>query len=139
MSSAEHALYRLEHPGGLERFHHEILGTRLDRLDHEGLLTHRAAHQNLRIGILLADLAYRFNAAHIRHHDVHRDEVRLEFAIAVHRLTPGLRLTHYLESRLGKDVRDHGAHEDGIIADQHRMAHAILRLRAAFGLLKRLS
>src|SRR6185369_1658371 len=67
-----------------------------------------------------------------------RDEVRLEFAIAVHRLTPGLRLTHYLESRLGKDVRDHGAHEDGIIADQHRMAHAILRLRAAFGLLKRL-
>src|SRR4030095_8311975 len=131
MNSAEHALYCLEHPGGLERFHHEILGARLDRLDHQGLLSHRATHEDLGGGILRADLAYRLNAAHIRHHDVHGDEVRLEFAIAVHRLAPGLRLTHYFESRLGKDVRDHRAHEDGIIADQHRMAHAILRVRAA--------
>ena len=32
-------------------------------------------------------------------------------------------LTDHLEPRLHEDVRDHGAHEDRVVADQHRMRH----------------
>src|SRR3954469_19187571 len=49
----EHALDGLEHARGLERLDHEILRARLDGLDHEGLLPHGAAHQDLGVGIAL--------------------------------------------------------------------------------------
>src|SRR2546426_7584527 len=50
MESAEDALYGLEHARRLERLHHEIFRARLDRLDHEGLLTHRARSEERRVG-----------------------------------------------------------------------------------------
>src|SRR5512140_1866527 len=78
MGLAEHALYGLQHARRLERLHHEVLRPGLDRLDHERLLAHRRAHQDLRVRVALDDLAHRVDAAHVRHHDVHRDEVRLE-------------------------------------------------------------
>src|SRR5213594_4896790 len=65
MWSAEHALNGLEHARWLERLHDEVLRAGLDRLDDEGLLAHGAAHEDLRVGILLHDLAHRVDPAHV--------------------------------------------------------------------------
>ena len=54
---AEHALDGLEHPARLEGLHDEVLRARLDRLDDQRLLSHRAAHQDLRPRVELRDLA----------------------------------------------------------------------------------
>src|SRR2546426_2876317 len=104
MESAEDALHGLEHARRLEWLHHEILRARLDRLDHEGLLTHRAAHQDLRVGVVLHDLPHRVDAAHVRHHDVHRDQVGLELLVPLDRLRAGLGFSHDLEAGLRQDV-----------------------------------
>ncbi len=45
------ALYRLENTGRLEGLHHEILGPGLNRFDHQSLLPHGAAHQDLGFGV----------------------------------------------------------------------------------------
>src|SRR5690348_4840353 len=95
MESAEDALHGLEHARGLEGLDDKVFRARLDRLDHERLLPHRAAHENLRVGIVLHDLAYRVDAAHIGHDDVHRDEIGLELLV----LLDGLRSE---ERRVGK-------------------------------------
>ena len=50
-SSPEQSLHRFEHPRRLERLDDEILGAGLDRLDHQRLLAHRAAHQDLGLGV----------------------------------------------------------------------------------------
>src|SRR2546430_14896880 len=68
MESAEDALHGLEHARGLERLHDEILRAGLDGLDHEGLVTHCAAHEDLGIGIVLHDLPHRADPAHIGYH-----------------------------------------------------------------------
>src|SRR6266513_1496694 len=109
MESAEDALHGLEDARRLEWLHDEILRARLDRLDHEGLLTHGAAHEDLGVGIVLHDLAHRVDPAHVRHHDVHGDEIGLELAV----LLAGLR----------QDVADHRPHEDGVVADEDSVAH----------------
>src|SRR5437764_10817678 len=96
MESAEDALHGLEDPRRLERLHDEVLCTRLDRLDHEGLLAHGAAHEDLRVGIVLHDLAHRVDPAHVGHHDVHRDEIRLELPVLLYRLGSRLRFAHHL-------------------------------------------
>src|SRR5262245_39273387 len=121
--SAEDALDRFEHSRGLERFDDEVLGACLNRLDHQGLLAHGAAHQNLGVGILLADLADRLDPAHIGHHDVHRYEIGLEVAILLHRLESRFRLADDLEAGLSQDVANHGTHEDGVVADEDCITH----------------
>src|SRR6184192_451535 len=65
MASAEDALDGLEDARRLERLHDEVLRAGLDRLDHEGLLAHGAAHEDLRVGIVLDDRAHRVDAAHV--------------------------------------------------------------------------
>src|SRR5512142_2557553 len=77
--SREHALHGLEHATGLERLHHEVLGASLDRLDDQRLLPHRAAHEDSRFRVERADLPDGIDAAHVRHHDVHRDEIGPQF------------------------------------------------------------
>src|SRR5574342_1293431 len=74
----EDALDGFQHARGLEGFDHEVLGPRLDGLDHQGLLPHGAAHEDFRGGIELHDLAHRIDAAHVGHDDVHRHQLRLE-------------------------------------------------------------
>src|SRR5213595_1068603 len=59
MESAEDALDGLEDARRLERLHDEILRAGLDRFHHQGLLAHGAAHEDLRVGIILHDLAHR--------------------------------------------------------------------------------
>src|SRR3977135_2492171 len=58
---AEDPLHRLEHARRLERLDDEVLRARLDRLDHQRLLAHRAAHKHLRLGIVLHDLPHRID------------------------------------------------------------------------------
>ncbi len=53
----------------------------------------------------------------------------LSCAVLLDRLAPGLGLADDLEARLREDVADHRAHEDGVVADEYGMAHAILLLR----------
>src|SRR5690242_10776514 len=67
MGSAEDALHGLEDARGLERLDDEILRAGLDRLHHQGLLPHGAAHEDLGVGILLDDLTHRIDPAHVRH------------------------------------------------------------------------
>src|SRR6266849_1322857 len=122
-ASAQDALDRFEDPGRLEGLHHEILGPGLDRLDDQCLLAHRAAHENLRVGILLADLAHGLDPTHVGHDDVHRHEVGLELAVLLHGLQPRFRLADDLEAGLIENVADHRAHEDRVIADEHRVTH----------------
>src|SRR5437588_5112343 len=88
MASAEDPLHGFEDARGLERLHDEVLRPRLNRLDHQRLLAHRAAHEDLRVGSLLDDLAYGIDPAHGRHDDVHRDAVGLEHPVFWCRLTP---------------------------------------------------
>src|SRR2546427_811134 len=64
MWSAEHALNGLEHARWLERLHDEVLRAGLDRLDDEGLLAHRAAHENLRDGPAGDRKSTRLNSSH---------------------------------------------------------------------------
>src|SRR2546423_4662551 len=123
MESAEDPLHGFEDARRLERLHDEVLRPRLDRLDHERLLAHRAAHEDLRVGILLDDLTHRIDPAHVRHDDVHGDEVGLELSVFLYRLRPRLRFSHDLEASLGQDVRDHRPHEDGVVADEDTVAH----------------
>src|SRR6266699_3668712 len=123
MESAEDPLHGLEDARRLERLHYEILRPRLNRLDHERLLAHRAAHEDLAVGARLDDLAHRIDAALVRHHAVHGDEIGLELAVFLDRLGPRLRFSHDLESRLGQDVRDHRPHEDGVVADEDSVTH----------------
>src|SRR6267142_1391420 len=73
MESAEDALHGLEDARRLERLHDEILRAGLDGLDHEGLLAHGAAHEDLRVGIVLHNLAQRVDSARGGHHGVYRD------------------------------------------------------------------
>src|SRR6266516_2613471 len=72
---AQNALHGFEHAGGLERLDNEVFRARLNGLDDQRLLPHGAAHQDLRVRILFDDLADGIDAAHVRHHDVHRDKV----------------------------------------------------------------
>src|SRR2546428_7784001 len=123
MESAEDARTGLEHARWLERLHDEILRAGLDRLDHQGLLTHGTAHEDLGIGIVLHDLAHRVDPAHIGHHDVHGDEIGLELPILLDRLRSRLRFAHDLEAGLRPDVADHRPHEDGVVADEDSVAH----------------
>src|SRR5207245_1064734 len=123
MESAEDALHGLEHARRLERLHDEILRTGLDRLDHEGLLTHGAAHEDLGIGIVLHDLAHRVDPAHVGHHDVHGDEIGLELPILLDRLRSRLRFAHDLEAGLRQDVADHRPPDDGVVACEDSVAH----------------
>src|SRR5882762_5666899 len=123
MESAEHALHSLEDARRLERLHDEILRAGLNRFDHEGLLAHGTAHEDLRVGILLHDLAHRVDTAHVGHHDVHGDEIGLELPVLLDRLGPRLRFTHDLEAGLRQDVADHRPHEDGVVADEDSVAH----------------
>src|SRR5207245_11534095 len=103
MASAEDPLHGFEDARGLERLHDEVLRPRLNRLDHERLLPHRAAHEDLRVGVLLHDLAHRIDAAHVRHDDVHGDEIGLELSVFLDRLGPRLGFSHALEPRLAQD------------------------------------
>src|SRR5439155_326950 len=118
MESAEDALDGLEDARRLERLHDEILRAGLDRLHHQGLLAHGAAHEDLRVGIVLHDLAHRVDPAHVGHHDVHRDEIGLELPVFLYRLRSRLRFAHHLEASLRQDVADHRPHEDGVVADE---------------------
>src|ERR1043166_4572109 len=104
MGSAENALDGLEDARWLEWLHDEILRAGLDRFDHERLLAHRAAHENLRVGILLHDLAHRVDPAHVRHHDVHGDEIGLELPVLLDGLRSRLRFAHDLKAGLRQDV-----------------------------------
>src|SRR5689334_23278248 len=97
MRSAQDPLHRLEHARWLERLHHEVLGARLNRLDYQRLLAHRAAHEDLGVGIALADFPDGLDSAHVGHDDVHGHEIGLELAELLHRLEARLRLTHDLE------------------------------------------
>src|ERR1700704_1022053 len=123
MESAEDALDGFEDARRLERLHDKILRAGLDRLDHEGLLAHRAAHENLGVGIVLHDLTHRVDPAHVRHHDVHGDEIGLELPELLDRLGSRLRFAHHLEASLCQDVADHRPHEDGVVADEDSVAH----------------
>src|SRR5256885_10303260 len=70
MESAEDPLHGLEDARRLERLHDEVLRPRLDRLDHERLLAHRAAPEDLPIGLLLNALTDRIDPAHSGHDGV---------------------------------------------------------------------
>src|SRR5256886_6441985 len=100
MESAEDPLHGFEDARRLEGLHHEILRPGLNRLDHERLLAHRAAHEDLGVGILLDDLAHGIDAAHVRHDDVHGDEIGLELAGFLDPPGPRFRFSHDLETRL---------------------------------------
>src|SRR5688500_9231403 len=119
---SENSLHGLEHAARLERLDDEVLGACLDRLDHERLLSHRAAHQDARGRIELRDLANGIDAAHVRHHDVHCHEIGLELAVLLDGLQPGLGFADDLEASLLEDVADHRPHEDGVVADQDGVA-----------------
>ncbi len=67
--------------------------------------------------------AHRVDAAHVGHDDVHGDQVGFELAVFLHRLAPGLRFAHHFKSRLCENIADHRAHEDRVIANEHRMTH----------------
>src|SRR5437870_7667726 len=67
MESAEDALHGLEDARRLERLDDEVLRAGLNGLDHEGLLAHGAAHEDLRVGIVLHDLAHRVDPPHVGH------------------------------------------------------------------------
>src|SRR5881296_304988 len=123
MGSAEDALDGLEDARWLEWLDDEILRAGLNRLDDQGLLAHRAAHENLRVGILLDDLAHCVDPAHVRHHDVHGDEIGLELPVLLDGLRSRLRFAHHLKAGLRQDVADHRPHEDGVVADEDSVAH----------------
>src|SRR5712691_11555497 len=91
MESAEDALHGLEDARRLERLHDEILRAGLDRLDHEGLLAHGAAHDALPAVILFPNLAHRVDPAHVAHHDVHGDAIAFELPVLLDRLRARLR------------------------------------------------
>src|SRR5213083_518466 len=59
MESAEEALDGLADARRLDRLHDEILRAGLDRLDRESLRAHGAPHEDLRVKIVLHDLAHR--------------------------------------------------------------------------------
>src|SRR2546430_11805953 len=105
MASAEDPLHGFEDARRLERLDHEILRPRLNRLDHQRLLAHRAAHEDFGVGVLLDDLAHGIDAAHVRHDDVHGDEIGLELAVFLDRLGPRFRFSHDLAPRPGQYVR----------------------------------
>src|SRR6476659_6953930 len=93
LPSAEDPLHGFQHAARLERLHDEVLRARLHRLHHERLLAHRAAHQDLRVGIEARDLAHRVDAAHVGHDDVHRDEIGTQRLVALDRLYARLGLS----------------------------------------------
>jgi hypothetical protein len=70
----------------------------LNGLDHERLLAHRAAHEHLGLRVELRDLPHSVDAAHIGHHDIHRDEVGSQLLILLDRLNAGFRFAN--ESRI---------------------------------------
>src|SRR5256886_15641153 len=74
MESAEDPLHGFEDARRLERLHHEIPRPRLNRLDHERLLAHRTAHEDLRAGTLLDELPHGIDPAHVLPDDVHGHE-----------------------------------------------------------------
>jgi hypothetical protein len=80
------------------------LAARLDRLDHQRLLTHRAAHQNLGLGMILADFPDCLDApmSGITMSMVTR--IGLQLAIFLHRLGARLRLADHLVPGLGENI-----------------------------------
>ncbi len=124
--SAENALNRFENATGLERLDDEVLRAGLDRFDDERLLPHRAAHEDSRARVELADLAHGVDAAHVGHHDVHRHQIGAELAVLLYGLKSRLRLADDLEPGLSEDVPDHRAHEDGVVTDQYSLTQESL-------------
>src|SRR5690606_6540189 len=76
-ASTQLLLHRVHDTLGLERFDDEVLGPRLDGLDHRALLAQGGAHHHLGVGILLPDRPQGGEPVHLRHGDVHHHEVRL--------------------------------------------------------------
>src|SRR5260370_9456782 len=96
MASAEHALHGLEAAGRLKRLDHEVLSAGLDRFDDQRLLAHRAAHEDLGLGVVLDDLPPGVDPPHVRHPDAHGPEIGLELLVALHGLPARPGLSHGL-------------------------------------------
>src|ERR1019366_8891095 len=120
-------LHGFEHPCWLKRLDDEVLGTGLDRLDHQRLLAHRAAHQDLCVGIPGDDGLDGIDAAHVGHHDVHGDQVGLDGLVPLHRLQAALGLARDFIPGTAQNVRDHRAHEDRVVTNQDPVGHYVLR------------
>src|SRR5665213_1753648 len=115
---ADDSLDRLEHAAGLERLDHEILCASLDGIHDERLLSHRAAHYDACTRIERDYLAHGIDPPHIRHHNVHRDEIGAQFLVLCNGFRACVSLADNGETSLLQDVGKHGAHEDGVIAYQ---------------------
>src|SRR5690554_496671 len=108
----------LNDPGGLERLHEKIFRSGLQRLDHHGLLAHRGAHDDLRVGIDLHDLLDGVDAVHDRHRNVHGDDVGLQLLVELHGLLAVGRFARHHKAFLFQQVAQRRAHEGGIVGDQ---------------------
>src|SRR5260370_15002016 len=96
MASAEHALHGLEDARRLKRLDHEVLSAGLDRFDDQRLLAHRAAHEDLGLGVVLDDLPHGVDPPPVRHPDAHGPEIGLELLVALHGLPARPGLSHGL-------------------------------------------
>ena len=119
-------------PGELPRIGKEKFIPRhmTHRLDHQGLLSHGAAHQHPSVGLDFEDLSHGVDASHVGHENVHRDQVGLERAELLDRLEPALRFAHHLQSGLGQNVAEQRPHEGRVVAHEHRVTHGSQRTPA---------
>src|SRR2546422_8693095 len=111
----------LQDPVGRERLDDEVLGAGRDRFHDQGFLAHGAAHHDHGRGVDLEDLAGGLDAVELRHDDVHGHELGAELAESGNRLAAVAGLADHLVAAAGvvQDVLDHGAHEHGVVHDQH--------------------
>jgi hypothetical protein len=80
----------------------------------------RGQHEHSRLAAVGQEAAGRFQAVHLRHADVHQDNVRSEAARLRECVLAVLRFADYLDVLLGiEDQAEAAAHERLVVGDQH--------------------
>ena len=102
----------------------KILDAGLYRLDYHGLLAHGGAHHHIGLVVLGADRLQRLQSVHVRHGDVHQDQIRLEFKILFHSILAVHRLVQVGKAILGQRVPDHLPHE-GCVVNNQNLSHVL--------------
>ncbi|MPM43747.1 hypothetical protein SDC9_90424 [bioreactor metagenome] len=106
----------------LKRLDNKAFGPAHDGLPHHGLLPHGGNHNDIGLGIDAQYLLERGQSVHLRHGNVHGNDIGQQRAVAFHRHLAVFRLSYYLMGALFQHILDGNSHKRSVV-NNHDLCH----------------